>query len=333
MQISRPDPIIRLQKAFILSLGLWITHASAESFEFIALGDTAYCPEVDNPRYERLIEKINTVEPVFSIHVGDIGNPQTGSCTDSVVDTVFEQFSRFTHPLIYTPGDNEWTDCRGPNDDPLERLEKLRTKFFSKPVSLGNKPMPVVRQSDESDHKQMVENLRWTWHDVQFATIHVPGGHNGLAIGTEQALLEFNTRNRANLDWIQRTFEIAKQDNARAVVLVFHVDMYRPLYNTSPGYTATKRTLRNETANYNGQVLFINGDSHDFLIDRPLVFEGRPREAINVTRLVVEGSPSLRAMRITVDPDTPSVFGFMPLYIENEERTEAEAQLCSSFFR
>ncbi len=322
----------RLCRTVILCFGLWCSLAFAQSFEFIALGDTAYCPEVDNPRYDRLIEKINEAAPAFSIHVGDIGNPRIGSCTDVVIDTVAEQFSRFTHPLIYTPGDNEWTDCRG-NYNPYERLEVLRNRFFSEPISLGNKPISVVRQSDESEHKQMVENLRWKWNDVLFATIHVPGGHNGIGIGTEQALLEFNARNRANLDWIQHTFEIAKQDNARAVVLVFHVDMYRPLYDSSPGYSAMKRTLRIETANYNGQVLFINGDSHDFLIDRPLVFRGRPREAMNVTRLVVEGSPSLRAVRVTVDPDTSSVFGFIPLYIEDEERTEAEAQLCSSFFR
>jgi hypothetical protein len=322
----------RLSHAVILCFGLWCTLASAQPFEFVAHGDTAYCPEVDNPRYERLIEKINSVKPEFSIHVGDIGNPRTGSCTDVVVDTVAGQFSRFTHPLIYTPGDNEWTDCRG-NFDPYERLDTLRTTFFSKPMSLGNKPMPVVRQSDESEHKQMVENLRWKWHDVQFATIHIPGGHNGLAIDTEQALLEYDARNRANIDWIQRTFEIARQDSAKAVVLVFHVDMYRPLYDRSPGYAAMKRTLRRVTADYNGQVLFINGDSHDFLIDKPLLREGYPRVFMKVTRLVVDGSPSLRAVKITVDPDTPLVFGFIPLAIENEERTEAERQLCSSFFR
>ena len=332
MQTSRPDPIIRIHKAVIFSLGFLVTYASAEPFEFVALGDTAYCPEVDNPRYERLIEKINVAEPAFSIHVGDIGNPQTGSCTDTVLDTVVDQFNMFDHPLIYTPGDNEWTDCRGPND-PLERLEKLRTKFFTKTMSLGSKPMPVVRQSDESDHKQMVENLRWTWHDVQFATIHIPGGHNGIGIGTEEALLEFNARNRANLDWIQHTFEVAKQGNARAVVLVFHVDMYRPLYDRSPGYSEMKRILRRETTGFNGQVLFINGDSHDFKIDKPHLSEGFPREGIKVTRLVVDGTPWLRAVRISVDTDTPSVFGFTPLVIENEERTEAEYQYCSSLFR
>jgi hypothetical protein len=322
----------RLCQAVIFCLSFWITFASAESFEFVALGDTAYCPEVDNPRYERLIERINAARPAFSIHVGDIGNPQTGSCTDDVVDTVAEQFSMFNHPLIYTPGDNEWTDCRGPFD-PYERLETLRKRFFSEPLSLGSKPFPVVRQSDVSEHKQMVENLRWQWHDVQFATIHTPGGHNGLAIGTDQALLEFNTRNRANIDWIQRTFEIAKQDNARAVVLVFHVNMYRAIYNSSPGYAAMKRTLRRETANFNGQVLFINGDSHDFLIDKPHLSEGVPREGFKVTRLVVDGSPWLRAVRITVDLDSPSVFGFIPLSMENEERTAAEYQLCRSLFR
>ena len=33
-------------------------------------------------------------------------------------------------------------------------------------------------------------------------------------------------------------------------------------------------------------------------------------------RLQVYGDPEVRAVRVTVDPDTPWVFGFEPLYLQ-----------------
>ena len=36
-------------------------------------------------------------------------------------------------PLLYTPGDNEWTDCHRPaagRYNPLERLDAVRATFF-----------------------------------------------------------------------------------------------------------------------------------------------------------------------------------------------------------
>ena len=44
-----------------------------------------------------------------------------------------EQFDRFEMPLLYTPGDNEWTDCHRPaagTYNPLERLDAVREAFL-----------------------------------------------------------------------------------------------------------------------------------------------------------------------------------------------------------
>ena len=52
-------------------------------------------------------------------------------------------------PLIYTPGDNEWTDCRPISKyDPNERLDRLRQLFFAAPRSLGQRSRALTRQSD-----------------------------------------------------------------------------------------------------------------------------------------------------------------------------------------
>ena len=45
---------------------------SAEKFEFVAIGDTAYQGEPSIEAYAQLIELINEQDIAFSVHVGDI---------------------------------------------------------------------------------------------------------------------------------------------------------------------------------------------------------------------------------------------------------------------
>jgi hypothetical protein len=84
------------------------------------------------------IDQINADRQVQLVdHLGDI---KSGSslCTDEYFAMIRTQFDRFTDPLVYTPGDNEWTDCHRPNNgsyNPLERLAKVRQVFFPNPVT------------------------------------------------------------------------------------------------------------------------------------------------------------------------------------------------------
>lgn len=333
------DKIFLFQFAVLAALAP-TARALADNFEFVALGDTAYCPEIDNDRYERLIELINAADPAFSIHVGDIGKTDKGACTEELRQTVLRQFGEFDHPLIYTPGDNEWTDCVY-DADPLEQLDRLRAIFFNEPTSLGSKTLPVARQSDESDFEAYVENLRWEHDGVLFATLHVVGSHNGLdpgiagskVLASEAALLEYHERNRANLQWIERTFEAAAERGSKAVVVIFQADVYHPSVENSPAFRGVRRALARHAGAFPGQVLIINGDSHRFLIDKPLMTSRGPggtQTHMNVTRLVVYGDPNVRAVKVTVDTDTPWVFGFEPLFEAGERRSEEEQLLCNA---
>jgi hypothetical protein len=95
--------------ALLLALG---APARAAEFDFVALGDTAYRIPADLPLYEALIEKINAAKPAFSIHVGDIWGATP--CTKEEYEKVLACFQTFRCPLVYTPGHNEWVDCREP---------------------------------------------------------------------------------------------------------------------------------------------------------------------------------------------------------------------------
>ena len=58
-------------------------------------------------------------------------------------------FSLFESPLIYTPGDNEWTDCHRRSNggyDPLERLGRLRDVLFDEPYFYQNSSLGLNSQ-------------------------------------------------------------------------------------------------------------------------------------------------------------------------------------------
>ena len=119
--------------------GIQSLFAEATSFHFCALGDMPYELPNDLDRFENVIRVINAQAPVFTAHIGDTksgGSP----CSNKSMDRTWQSFATFDHPLVYTPGDNEWTDCHreaAGGMDPLERLDALRKKFFSNSSTLG----------------------------------------------------------------------------------------------------------------------------------------------------------------------------------------------------
>lgn len=334
---------------------------AAASFSFVALGDTAYNLPDDLPRYDRLIQTINAADPAFSIHVGDIWGARP--CTEASYRDTLTWFDRYNHPVVYTPGDNEWTDCRrveilraysgigSETDnqalaeafqfenafanssyvDVLAALATLRSVFFSAPQSLGADPMPLTRQGDGGgDYAEMVENARWERDGVIFATVHVAGSDNDFRINDDARFQAAARRNRANIAWLRETFERAEAQDAPAVVIALHAGMFvdgesgdltgSAIRGGQAGpYGWIVFAIRDYAARFGKPVLLINGDFHDFVIDRPFMVEQGEGEAPlydNITRLQVYGAPQIRAVRVTVDTDTPWVFGFEPLYAE-----------------
>ena len=119
---------------------------AAPGFQFVALGDLPYgAPAVSYAPYRSLIAQINRESPAFSIHVGDFKSGST-PCSNEEFQAQLGHFSLFEKALVYTPGDNEWTDCHRSNNgahDPLERLGKLRQMFFQGGQSLGQQPLTL----------------------------------------------------------------------------------------------------------------------------------------------------------------------------------------------
>ena len=295
---------------------------SAETFRFVALGDMPYRLPGDITRFDRLIVEINRHKPAFSIHVGDI---KSGSspCSDDAMQRVFQQFQTFSQPLIYTPGDNEWTDChraKAGGHNPRERLQRLREIFFAEPErSLGGTTLAMASQRDAGGkHSAYVENTMFTYGGVLFVQVHVVGSNNGFEPRDIATVQEYFARNAANVAWIDAGFAAAARDSAKAMVISMQANMYEirqrwPAMPRASGFIDTVRAITRGAKAFGRPVLVINGDAHTLEIVPFLRTNLKP--VANVTRLQVMGAREVHAVSVTVDTESAGVFAFRPLII------------------
>ena len=297
----------------------------SQSFTFGLFGDLGYVPS-EEPWLANVLSDLNRDPALsFTVHVGDLSSPRYG-CTDELQARRLAQFNELSHPLIYTPGDNEWTDCHEEQNvkgfDPLQRLAKLRTVFFQGEQSLGKRTMPLLRQSQDPDFRKYRENVRWDLGGVSFATLHAPGSNNGLG-RTPEGDAEFAERNKANMAWLRQSFAHAKTSNSRAIMILQQANMFpeMPPFPGKPGspsgFTELRTLLEQEATAFQKPVVLVNGDSHYFRIDNPFRKEpaGGQRAAPsleNFLRVETFGSPNHHWLHVTVDPNDPNVFTFRP---------------------
>jgi hypothetical protein len=62
-------------------------------------------------QYPALLADINRAHVAFSVHDGDLKAGADGPCSDSLYDTALNFFNSLERPLIFVPGNNDWTDC------------------------------------------------------------------------------------------------------------------------------------------------------------------------------------------------------------------------------
>jgi hypothetical protein len=296
------------QLLWLCMLCSFTTAHAQQAFSFVALGDLPYgsAQKAYGP-YRSLIDRINQETPAFSVHVGDFKSGST-LCSDEEFANQLDHFQRFKGAVVYTPGDNEWTDCHRANNgqyDPLERLAALRQRFYTPGQSLGAKPMTVQNQSMGSTaFAPYVENVRWLHQGVLFATLHIVGSNNNLESRDIAASREFFERDAANVAWITSTFEQARARQASAVVFAFQADVLenKTLWEDFPGWSGFRnsigQTLLPMANSWGKPVLVVHGDSHQFRIDQP--FQLDKKSLKNVTRLIVPGASDVRAVKVTV---------------------------------
>src|SRR5919112_238513 len=183
--------------AVVLATGLAACDPNAE-YDVAFFGDVPYGAN-DGARVDTMIRAINGDSSIVSsTHLGDLGPPESATCTNAWVDQERARMDTFQQPLVYTPGDNEWRDCSGQ----LTRLSYLRSRIFrgTGTESRGQTRLAVTSQADRG----YPENARWSRGPVTFATLHVVGSRDNYSNQSE-----FAPRRQAGLDWVAQTFDLA----------------------------------------------------------------------------------------------------------------------------
>jgi hypothetical protein len=196
-----------------------------EAFSFAVMGDTPYTPAEVGP-YHAMLKAIDAAPIAFVIHVGDITSG-AGDCSEALYAQRRAEFDASVHPFIYTPGDNDWTDCRRTKKDPGERLERLRQVFFADRQSLGRARIEMSVQDRCADVACRCpahpENRFWTRAGVRFVTLNIPGSNNNEgfdAAGDAEAAC----RNEANAQWLEQAVRASERSETRGLVIAIQAD-------------------------------------------------------------------------------------------------------------
>lgn len=313
-------PLTRKLVSWLLGLALGLAFglnqetAQAEIWDFGLLGDVPYS---DHERAElpkmlaAMAAGSGTDKLAFIAHVGDIKHGKD-RCDDALFQDRFHLFQASPVPLVFVPGDNEWTDCdRASNGGyaPRERLAKLREIFWSDDRSLGRQPLRLERQAGP-----WREHSRFRLGPVLFVTLNLPGGNNNWGM-TDKPSTEYLERNPAVIAWLADAFALARQEKLQGVVLLFQANPGFKYFAKGlgiSGYRQFLETLRHETGRFGqqgGQVVAVHGDTHQFRVDQPL----RDRDGktlANFTRVETFGYPLMGWVRGRIDTAAPGLFRF-----------------------
>ncbi|WP_462157523.1 hypothetical protein [Pseudoalteromonas sp. GB56] len=266
---------------FVLLSALLAFFASAAPQQFLVFGDMPYTP-VDEALLSapdgQLYQAVQQTPHLFIAHVGDMKSGAT-PCTDELLQRSFTMINALTEqPFVYTPGDNDWTDCDRqtltPTFDELERLAFVRSQFATSQLPLTN----FSRQSEQP------ENQAWRIGDVQYVTLHVVGTNNGRAqvfsSDTQVALASTQQRDALNKLWLAKhttpavTQAGSATSAAKAVVVFIQADIYQH-NDYGPACSEQQQTHCDGLNQYqvlfddlakssNAPVLLVHGDTAEF---------------------------------------------------------------------
>lgn len=279
--------------------------ARAEPWSFAVIGDTPYS-EYERRELPALLAAAAESGARFVLHAGDMKRGRD-PCDDAVYADRLALFQASPIPLIFAPGDNEWSDCARLSAgaySPEERLTRLRALFWKDDSTLGRTKRRLERQMpDFPEHSRLRED------GVLFVSLNVPGDDNRRGVHPRPPA-SFMARDGAIRHWLRESFALARRDGLLGLVVLMQADPGLESFRRGiprRGFAGLLRTLSEEAASFSGSVLLIHGDGHRHRIDRPMKdLAGKTL----LTRLETYGYPELGWVRVTVDPNAAGVFRF-----------------------
>jgi len=190
------------------------------------------------------------------------------SCTEDVWQKRLALLQSAKNGLIVSLLASDWTACRdsGGRPIPFESINRLRELFFNGEFSFGDSKIPLTRQSLIPRFRNYAENMRWQIHDVIFATLNIPANNNNYVFAAGRNS-EFEDREIANHDWLQRIFLMAKVQKLQGIVIFCDADPFigenqhaRAPDRKRNGFKEIRHKIESLSKQYSGKVLVVHNE-------------------------------------------------------------------------
>ncbi|RLV58800.1 hypothetical protein D5018_15480 [Parashewanella curva] len=250
---------------------LFSASALSSTIDFVVFGDTPYSKHEQTLLKQpdgKFAQLLTQVKHDFIVHIGDI-KAGAQPCTNELLQTNFQLISQVSpKPFVYTPGDNEWTDCDRPSLKPsydeLERLEYVIEHFAQHEVNLPK----FQRQTKQK------ENQVWEFDGVKFITLHVAGTNNGrdniLNSDVSKARRLTDRRDENNFEWLNQ--QLPQQQ--KAAVVFMQADIYQKPASRNAciaennqscdGFKAYREKLNQLATSLDYPLMLAHGDTGEF---------------------------------------------------------------------
>ena len=250
-----------------------ITVSNNQPVTFSVIGDIPYSTG-EISELQTHLDDHNLYSPSeFFVHLGDI---KSGSspCVRSWYEDVASQMSGLAVPTFIVPGDNEWADC----DDPDLGWQYWTDNFLAFDTQFCASPQ-VWRQSIRT------ENFAFIQSGVLFIGINLIRGF--VAAGEEAIRLQDDA------DWISE--QVSTHGSSMRSVVVFA--------QAAPFTEPFASQFEATSASFGKPVLYLQGDGHSWIDDRPFV------STQNIRRIQVErGIAANPPIEVTATNSGPDAF-------------------------
>ncbi|MEO6918481.1 MAG: hypothetical protein ABI171_05455 [Collimonas sp.] len=294
--------LLTLTAALMVNCGAAFADSSSFSFGVIA---HAFRGNADETTLRNAITETDADNLAFVVANGIKASSEP--CSDQLYNQRKSLLNSAKNGLIVSLSASDWAACRTAADHSaaIERLNRVRDLFFSDEFSFGDSKIPLIRQSTSPKFHSYVENARWEIGNVVFATINLPATNNHyMAEGGRNS--EFEDRQIANREWLQRVFLNASQKKSDAVVLFCDGD---PLatqrhrvfdFNVKrDGFAEIRQRISAHASQFEGKVLIIHGPHEAQPPSSTAIIWQR-----NLGDLEISGS----WLKVNFDPANPKLF-------------------------
>lgn len=263
-------------EAILARLTNGTTTTVKETVSFYVMGDGPYGSK-GRDMFPSQLKRLEH-RPEFMIHLGDVHERQK-DCNLAHYDTAADMMlENIPVPTFVLPGDTDWYEC----NDKVASWNKWSERFLN-----FHENFPQSSSFDVRHQEERLENFSFVHKRVLFLGLHI-------LYATIDDRDEWNKLVHDDTVWMKEQFESFGKDVGAVVILCHayaHPRRHGEFYN--------ELLLQAETLDK--PILYLHGDTHNFVVDRRF-------PSSNILRVVIDTTRESDPMEVTVNPDSAVPF-------------------------